>query len=112
MKMPRKMRRLALMSILSDRAAENKIFVFEGFDIPEIKTKLIMEILKNAQIDASQPTLIITESNEKNIVKSANNIKKLRITHTNELNPYQVMIAENIIIEKKALSKIEELCRK
>ncbi len=112
MKMPRKMRRLALMSILSDRASENMIFVFDGFDMPEIKTKRILEILANAEINANRPTLIITESNEKNIVKSANNIKNLHITHTNELNPYQIMVAENIIIEKKALSKIEELCRR
>jgi len=111
LKFTKKMRKLALASILSDRANESRIHIFEKFDLPEAKTSICTEILENSNIEFKRPTLIITNSVEPTIVKSIRNIPSVKITHTGELNTYQVITAENIIIEKNALSKIEELCK-
>ncbi len=112
LKMPKKMRRLALASVLSDRARENLVSVFDGFDLPQPQTKRFIEIMRNADINIERPTLIITEKVEPNVIKSARNVKRVRVTHTGELNAYQVVISENIVVEKNALGKIEELCRR
>ena len=112
LKFPRKMRRLALASILSDRAKEAKVFVFDGFDLPEPKTAKCKQILSNSDIEFEKPTLIITNSVEPTVIRSVSNIPSIEITHTGELNAYQVIKAENIIIEKSALNKIEELCKR
>ncbi|HDG68304.1 MAG TPA: 50S ribosomal protein L4 [candidate division Zixibacteria bacterium] len=112
LRMPKKMRRLALASILSDRARENKVFVFEGFDLPKPRTKDFINILDNSEIDYKVSTLVITRNVEPNVIKSAKNIPKVKVTFSGELNPYQVITAENIIIEKSALEKIEELCQR
>ncbi len=112
LKFPKKMRRLALASALSDRARENLVHIFEGFNIDEPKTKRFVEIFQNAEIDINRPTLVITNTVQQNLVKSANNLEKVNVTHTGELNPYSVLVAENIVIEKTALDKIEELCKR
>lgn len=112
LRMPKKMRRLALASILSDRARENKVFVFEGFDLPKPKTKDFINILDNSEIDYKVPTLVITRRVEPDVIKSAKNLSKVQVTFAGELNPYRVITAENVIIEKSALEKIEELCQR
>jgi len=116
---PKKMKKLALASALSDRAKENLVHVFDGFDVPAPKqnesprfTKNVTQLLKTAEINIQKPTLIITDSIELNLVKGAKNLENLDVTYIGELNPYQVLTAENIIVEKKALDKIEELCQK
>ena len=111
-KLPHKMRKIALASALSDRAREKLVHIFQQFEIDKPRTKQVLEILGNAEIDVTKPTLIITNNAEPNLVKSARNIEKIQITHTGELNAYYVLVAENIIIEKNALAKIEELCQK
>ncbi|RKZ27325.1 50S ribosomal protein L4 [bacterium] len=111
LKFPKKMRKIALASALSDRAKENLVHIFERFEVPEIRTKAVIEILKNAEIDMNRSTLIITDGVKPDLLKCARNIEKLKVTHTGELNTYFVLNAENIIVEKNAISKIEEMCR-
>jgi large subunit ribosomal protein L4 len=108
LEMPKKMKRLALASILSDRAKENVIYVIDAFDFAKPQTKAMLSILSNAKINIERPTLIITQNCSENVYKSARNIEKIKITHIGELNPYQVITAVNIIFEKKALNIIEE----
>jgi len=109
---PKKMKKLALASILSDRASDNLIHVIEAFNVEEIKTRSVIDILDNSQINFEKSTLIITGSVKRLLVKSAGNIPGLTVTHAGELNAYQIINTENIIIERNALKKIEELCRR
>jgi len=110
--LPKKMRRLALASALSDRAKENMVYIFEEFEVSQPKTKAVVEILNNAEIDTKRPILIITNSVKRDVVIGSRNIDRLQVTHMGELNPYQVLCAEKIIIEQEALNKIEELYNK
>ncbi len=112
LRLPKKMRRIALASILSDRANQGKVYIFEGFDIDKPKMKKFLEILDNSDIEYELPTLIVTNNVEYNILNSARNFPTIEVTHTGELNAYQVIKAENVIVEKSALDKIEELCKK
>ncbi|RKZ34314.1 50S ribosomal protein L4 [bacterium] len=74
--------------------------------------KKFLEILDNSDIEYELPTLIVTNNVEYNILNSARNFPTIEVTHTGELNAYQVIKAENVIVEKSALDKIEELCKK
>ena len=111
LRMPKKMKRIALYSVLSDRAKENLVHVFEGFELEAPRTKEMLNILNNAGIDISRKTLIITDEVNPIVVKSADNIKNVRVTHTGELNAYQAITSENLIIEKSAIERLKELCR-
>jgi len=108
MRMPKKMRRSALASILSARAKEDKVFVLEDIDSQSHRTKNLKSLLDVAGV-YGQKVLIVTTAPEKNLVKAGNNIPGVNVTFTGEINAYQVLASDNIIVTKGALSKIEEL---
>ncbi len=109
--MPKKMKKIALSSALSDRAKENLIHVFEGFDIESPKTSDLIKIFVTAELNINKHILIITNSIENELLLSARNIQNICVKFTGEINAYEVLKAENIIIEQNALEKIEELCK-
>lgn len=108
-RLPKKMKRLALASVLSDRAKENRIFVFEDIKFEKPETKKLLTILENSGIEYSRPTLIITDVSSPEIYKSASSIPKLLVTHIGQLNAYEAIKSYNLIIFKKALLKLKEL---
>jgi len=107
--MPKKMRRIALASALSARSSEKAIFVFEDIDASSNKTSALKAILAEAGVHGNK-ILLITAAPEKNLVLAGRNITGVEVTFTGELNPYQVVRAENIMVTKGALQLIEELC--
>ncbi|HDR91369.1 MAG TPA: 50S ribosomal protein L4, partial [candidate division Zixibacteria bacterium] len=111
MRMPKKMRRGAMTSILSARAKEDKVFILEDIDSQNHRTKGLRNLLTAAGVDG-QKVLIITNAPEMNLVKAGNNIPGVNVTFTGEMNPYQVLASDNVIVTKGALSKIEELLTK
>jgi large subunit ribosomal protein L4 len=88
-----------------------KIAVFEGFDIESPKTSELIKIFDTAKLNINKPILIITNSIENELLLSARNIQNICVKFSGEINAYEVLKAENIIIEQNALEKIEELCK-
>ena len=104
--MNKKERRMALKSALTNCVKENNFIVIDDLKITDIKTKNMQKVLDNLKLKKS---LIVLDSNDKNVVLSAKNIPTVETRGVNELNVYDVMKYGNVLITKKAVSKVEEV---
>ena len=102
----KKVKRLALKSVLSAKAAAGNIIVVDGLEMPEIKTKTMKGFL-NA-IGAKKTIMITPEVNE-NVIKSARNIPGVITTTAKILSVYDIVNANQIVVDKAALAIIEEV---
>ena len=102
----KKVKRLALKSALSAKAAEGAIIVVDGLEMPEIKTKTMKGFL-NA-VGAKKTVMITPEVNE-NVIKSARNIPGVITTTAKILSVYDIVNANQIVVDKAALAIIEEV---
>ena len=102
----KKVRRLALKSVLSAKAAEGNVIVVDGLNVPEIKTKTVQSFL-NA-VNAGKAVLVTPEV-DINVVKSARNIPGVSATAAKLINVYDILNAKQLIVDKAALAVIEEV---
>lgn len=106
LKMPTKMKRLALFSALTKKFNEGKIFVLDKLDLPEIKTKIMTEVLQKLPV-TKKVLLVIPEKNEK-IELSIRNLPKEKALTARLLNAYDVLNYENVVLLKDSLGVIEK----
>lgn len=104
---PKKLRRLAMKSILSSKVAENEIIVLDELKFDEPKTKEMVKVLEN--VNAAKKALIVTAEKDENIIKSAANIPGVRTALVSTMNVYEIINHTNFIVTKDAISKIEEV---
>jgi large subunit ribosomal protein L4 len=102
----KKVKRLALKSVLSAKAAEGAIVVVDELKLEEIKTKTMKNFLD--AVNVSKSVVITPEVNE-NVVKSARNIPGVITTTANILSVYDIVNAKQLVIDKAALAIIEEV---
>ena len=104
----KKVRRLALKSALSAKAAAEEIIVIDDMKMDEIKTKTFAQLLD--KIGAGQgKTLVITAGSDANVIKSARNIAGVQTANADVLNPYIVLNNARLVIARDAVAKIEEV---
>ena len=103
----KKVKRLALKSALSAKAAENEIVVVDGLKMDEIKTKAFAEFLQ--KLGFEKKALVITENVDEKVVKSARNIGGVSTTTAAILSPYMILTSGKLVVDKAALAKIEEV---
>ena len=103
----KKVKRIALKSALSAKAAENEILVIDGLHVDEIKTKPFQSFLSKLGVQGK--ALVVTENVEQNVVKSARNIAGVTTTTATILSPYMILNSGKIVVDKAALAKIEEV---
>lgn len=103
-KMPKKMRRGALRSALSLKLREGKLKVVSDFDLPEPKTRLMVDALK--KLDAEGKTLLVSESEQLNFLAALKNIPKTKPLRVEGLNVYDIMWHEHLLCTKGALEAI------
>ena len=103
----RKVKRLALKSALSSKAAESEIVVVDGLKMDEIKTKAFKGFLTKLGVEGK--ALVVTENVDENVVKSARNIEGVTTTTATILSPYMILTSGKMIVDKAALAKIEEV---
>ncbi|MBU5462630.1 50S ribosomal protein L4 [Lachnoclostridium sp. MSJ-17] len=103
----KKVRRLAMKSAFSTKAAENNIVVVDSIATGEYKTKKIAAML-NA-IGVEKKALIVLPEVDSMVIKSASNIPGVKTAQVNELNVYDILNADKLVIAKDAVSKIEEV---
>lgn len=103
----KKVKRLAMKSALSAKAAENEIIVIDGLHVEEIKTKAFKGFLD--KIGVAGKALVITESVDEKVVKSARNIAGISTTIATILSPYMILNNRKLVVDKAALAKIEEV---
>ena len=102
----KKVKRLALKSALSAKAASGDILVVDGLKLDEVKTKAMKGFLDSIQAGKS---VVITPEVEKNVVLSARNIPGVVTTTAKVLSVYDIVNAGKFIVDKAALAVIEEV---
>ena len=103
----KKSRRLALKSALSAKAQAGEIVVIDEIKMDEIKTKTFKTFLTAVKVD--RKALVITADVNENVIKSARNIAGVQTTFANLINVYDILNANQLVLDKAALAKIEEV---
>ena len=105
-KMNKKERRAALKSALTSKVQDNKLVVVDSLALAEVKTKEMQRVLTNLK---AEKALVITASDDKNVVLSARNIADVQTATVNTMNVYDVMKHNTVVITKDAVASIEEV---
>ena len=105
--LPKKMRRLAMLSALSSKVAENEIIVMDEIKFEAPKTKEMVKMLEN--IKAGKKALIVMAEKDDNVIRSAANIPGIRTALVSTMNVYDIINHTNFIVTKEAVEKIEEV---
>lgn len=113
LKMPKKMRRLALFSALTSKLKEKNLIVIEGLEKIKPKTKEIMKVMENLKCKMEKKklkekiSLILPEPME-NVIKGARNIAGVRLTQANLLNAYEILNGGKLIFTKESIKRLKE----
>ncbi len=103
----KKVKRLAMKSAFSSKAQAEEIIVIDAIALDEIKTAKIAEML--SAVGSEKKALIVLPEIDEKVIKSARNIPGVKTAQVNELNVYDILNADKLIIAKDALTKIEEV---
>ena len=106
--LPRKIKRIAIRSALSDRAGAERVNVIQDLEMEQPKTATLAALLKNMDLPGRH-TLLVLPAGGNTVYKSARNIKGVRVLRSHELNAYTVLWADNLVFTEKALSGAEEV---
>ena len=104
---PKKLRRLAMLSALSSKVLEKEIIVLDELKFDAPKTKDMVKVLEN--VNADRKALIIMAEKDDNVIKSAANIPGIRTALVSTMNVYEIINHTNFIVTKEAVNKIEEV---
>lgn len=107
-KLNKKLKQLARKSALSYKAKEGSILVIDKFDLDGPKTKQFAEILENLKV-ADKKSLVVLDESNKSIYLSSRNLQKSKVVSYSELSSYEIMNADNLILSKGSIEKIEAL---
>ena len=103
----KKVKRLALKSVLSAKAAQGEIVVVDKIALDAIKTKDFRSFLSAVKADGK--SLVVTPVKNENVIKSARNIPGVLTTVANILSVYDIINAQYLVVDQAALAKIEEV---
>ena len=105
-KMNKKERQLAMKSVLTSKVNESKFIVLDELKLAEIKTKQIKAVLDNLKVEKA---LIVTKEKDDVVVKSANNLPKVATTALNNINVYDILKYDTVVVTSEAVAAIEEV---
>ena len=105
-KLNKKEKRAALKSVLTSRVQENKFIVVDELKMDEIKTKTFKGVLDNLNAERA---LVVLNDMDANVIASAKNIPTVKTTQTNELNVFDVLKYNTVVVTKDAVATIEEV---
>ncbi len=105
-KMNKKEKQLAMKSVLTSKVQEEKLVVVDELKMDEIKTKKFAEIMNNLK---AAKALVVTKDVEKNVVCSASNLPDVKTATTNEINVYDILKYDTLVLTKDAVAAIEEV---
>ena len=103
----KKVKRLALKSVLSAKAAAGNIVVIDSIKLDAIKTKTFVKFLND--VNAAKKPLVVTAEADELVVKSGRNVPGCQVTFANVINVYDILKAEKLVVDQTALAKIEEV---
>jgi len=103
----KKVKRLALKSVLSDKVREGKLVVIDAIKMDEIKTAVFRKFLDDVKVEGK--AVVVTPEVDTTIVKSARNIPGVVTTPAVQLSVYDIVNARYLVVDQAALAKIEEV---
>jgi large subunit ribosomal protein L4 len=103
---PKKMRQLALKSVLTSKLQENKLVVVDNIELQEIKTKEMIKVLNNLNLSK---TLIMLNDKNLNVQASTRNIANVKTTLVNTINVYDLLKYDSLVVTQDAIKKLEEV---
>ena len=105
-KLNKKEKRAALKSVLTSRVQENKLIVLDELKLDEIKTKKFKEVMDNLKIEKA---LVVIGEQDQNVVLSARNLPQISTAVVDNINVYDILKGDTLVITKDAVAKIEEV---
>ena len=107
-KMPKRMKRLALLSLLSDKARTERIKVLDRIELAEVKTKEVVGLLSRLDL-TDKKCLLLDESKNDNLVLSLRNLQKVKYSRAALANGYDIINADWLVFTKAGLEKVQEV---
>ena len=107
LRMPKKMRRLAIRCLLSDKAREDRLTLLQVLELPEVKTSGMKVVLSSLQ--ATSSVLLVAPEPDKNVVLSARNLDRVKTIPANNLNVLDLLQYDRLIMTVDAVRRAEEL---
>ena len=104
----KKTKKNALISALSLKYSEGVLIALNEFALPEIKTKQVAEFVKTFEIKSA---LIVVSGENDNLVKSAKNLKNVKVINVDGLNVYDILKFENLIVTQESLARAQEVLK-
>ena len=103
---PKKMRQLALKSVLTSKVQEGNLVVVDKLELNEIKTKNMVNVLNNLKVNKA---LVVLDSKNLNVQASARNIENVKTSLVNTINVYDLLKYDSLVLTEDAIKKIEEV---
>lgn len=103
---PKKMRKLALKSVLTSKVEDKELIVVDKLELKEIKTKEMVKVLNN--LNTKKALIVLSEKNL-NVQASARNIENIKTTLVNTINVFDLLKYDNLVITEDAIKKLEEV---
>ena len=103
---PKKMRKLALKSVLTSKVEEKELVVVDKLELKEIKTKEMVKVLNN--LNTKKALIVLSEKNL-NVQASARNIENVKTTLVNTINVFDLLKYDNLVVTEDAIKKLEEV---
>ena len=106
-KVPKKVRRIAMKSALTSKFNEGSIIVVDEIKLADAKTKLMAEVLKN--LGAEKKALLVLEGRDESVIRASKNIPTVKDAYVNTINVYDLLNADKIVVLKAAMESIQEV---
>ena len=105
-KLNKKEKQAALKSVLTSRVQENKLIVLDELKLGEIKTKKFKEVMDNLKVEKA---MVVIGEQDQNVIFSARNLPKVSTAVAENINVYDILKGDTLVITKDAVAKIEEV---
>jgi len=106
-KLNKKLKRLALKSVLTDKVKQGKLVVLENLDLPQIQTKAMVNVCNSLALE--QKSLFVMTGSNKNVMLSARNIPTVKTAAVNTINVYDIINHQNLVVTREAVEKMQEV---
>ena len=105
-KLNKKEKRVALKSVLTSRVQENKLIVLDELKLDEIKTKNFKQIMDNLKVEKA---MVVLGAQDANVIASAKNLPTISTAVAENINVYDILKGDTLVLTKDAVTKIEEV---
>ena len=105
-KLNKKEKRAALKSVLTSRVQDNKLIVLDELKFDEIKTKEFKKVMDNLKVDRA---MVVIGGQDENVILSARNLPRVNTAVAENINVYDILKGDTLVLTKDAVAKIEEV---